>query len=113
MAARKKPESQLGLSLPAKAPVTPTESLASPEEIPWCNDGVARNTARMVASLASPAVLDPEVSETTKVNIEDTGGGIYLVSKIAKDGNKWASVMWTREELQELVRRVTAALESK
>jgi hypothetical protein len=46
-----------------------------------------------------------------RVIVEVIGDGRYEVSRLRDNGTTVACVMWTRDELEELISRVRAALE--
>jgi hypothetical protein len=117
MARKRRPDLQLGLSLPAAPlPAVATPAVASsgsPADLGQAAkvdvedfddyDDHSGDTPRL-------RLVDPPAS-CPRVIVEVIGEGRYEVSRLRDNGTTVASVTWTREELEELIDRVRAALE--
>ncbi len=122
MARKNKPESaQMGLGLPGP-------SLPTSVGIGHALDLVAEEPRTIVESAGLDLESFDDYDETKPVDsvplirlvdpplpfprvIVECVGDIFEVSRLRDDGTTVACVMWTREELQELQRRISAALE--
>lgn len=121
MASRKRKESpQLGFNLPTSLAVPPTASSAS------VDSSQAEAAPIEIVDLEEYDDYDDHSGDAPKLRLVDPPapmprvivelvgsgpkGDTFEVSRLRSNGNTVASVMWTRDELQELIERASAAL---
>ncbi len=115
MASRKRPpanQTGLDLNTPPMVLTVPATSIDRPGSDPdidlnsfddYDDTGLIDGTPRL-------RLVDPP-REAPTVIVEAVGDG-FEVSRLRDNGSTVACVMWTRKELEELARRITAALET-
>lgn len=108
------PSPQLGLSLPATplATAPPVASSAPPADLGRADVDVDDFDDYDDHSGDAPRLrlVDPP-GPVPRVIVEALDDGRYEVSRLRDNGTTVASVMWTRDELAELIERARAALE--
>lgn len=126
--ARRKIDTSLQVGFDLPAPVKSTDAPDPP--IRPNNLSEATASAEIVAVSFKPIVtesfdvdeLDDYIDDEPRIRLVDPPresprviveavGSVFEVSRLRDNGSTVACVMWTRSELEELYRRITAALE--